>query len=262
MNSISDFILDTEEKAIIQRTIENEVQNLESKKYDIILKALEIVEKYNFDPWNLDLAKFVDIFMNEINEEFRDFPVAGRIVYMAWLNLRNKSERVIPKTELDDEGNYVLDDVQDYFVDQATPDDDLQISLSYIPEDKRNISIHDLIDAIKSVKFISKNRNKEPKRAIKEAGEYSHPEDMHLIIREIWNRIMEVESETFPMDSISSGELEDSLDVFVSSLYLSFYGRILLSQEFPYGTIWITVVDRNNVSSPIPEMKMDDAFAI
>jgi hypothetical protein len=85
---------------------------------------------------------------------------------------------------------------------------------------------------------------------------------MYLIIREIWNRIIEVESETFPMDSISSGELEDSLDVFVSSLYLSFYGRVLLSQEVPYGTIWITVVDKNNVGSPIPETKMDDAFAI
>jgi hypothetical protein len=120
MSNISEFILDTEEKEIIQRTIENEVSNLESRKYEIILKALEIVEKYNFDPWNLDLAKFVDIFMNEINQEFRDFPVAGRIVYMAWLNLRNKSERVIPKTELNDDSNYGLDDGLDYFVEQNT----------------------------------------------------------------------------------------------------------------------------------------------
>jgi len=262
MSNISEFILDTEEKEIIQRTIENEVSNLESRKYEIILKALEIVEKYNFDPWNLDLAKFVDIFMNEINQEFRDFPVAGRIVYMAWLNLRNKSERVIPKTELNDDSNYGLDDGLDYFVEPKYEGEEFQVSLSYIPEDKRNISIHDLIDAIKNVKFISKNKKKEPKRVISEAGEYSHPEDIYLIIREIWNRIIEVESETFPMDSISSGELEDSLDVFVSSLYLSFYGRILLSQDVPYGTIWITVVDKNNVGSPIPETKMDDAFAI
>lgn len=259
MMDIVEFLAVGSERELIEKTLENELHEIENRKYDIILKAMEIVEEYNFDPWNIDISKFADIFMKEINENFKDFPVAGKIIYLAWLNLKNKSEMLVPREEEQPQDFSLMDDgIMDLSTPTETEED---ITFSFMPTDKRNISIHDLIDAIKNVRLLPRRKEKKDEAHIP-FNETSHPEDLHLIIRNIWNRILEVDNETFPMETIFGEEIEDRLDVFVSSLYLSFYNRVLLTQDIPYGTIWITVIDRNNSESPLPEMKLDEPFAI
>lgn len=257
MTDLLPFLIEGSEKEIIEKTVENEIQDFENRKYDLIIKTLEIVDKYKFDPWNIDLSKFADIFMKEINESFKDFPVAGKIIYLAWINLKSKSEMLIPKELPEPE------DITDNYIEDVHYTNEFvgEITLPYVPSDKRNVSIHDLIDAIKKVKILPRRKPKKEETVIP-IGEYSHPEDLHLIIRTIWNRILDMENETFPMETIFGLDLEDKLDVFVSSLYLSYYNKILLAQEVPYGTIWITVIDRSHSESPLPEMKLDEPFII
>ncbi len=256
---ITTLLNDEKDKSVIQKMVENELNSeLEKRRSDIILKVLEVVSKYELDPWNIDLEKFTDIFMREINEQFRDFPVAGKIVYFAWINLRDKSEALIPKEEV------LIEPIDDSFQDfQMEDQGDMESPpLSYIPVEKRNVSIQDIIDAIKNTPLSAvRNTLKKAKRILFQ--ENSHPEDLHVIIKEIWRRMIELGVDHFPLESISDGTNDDMIDALVSSLFLTYYGRTELNQEIPYGTIWVKITDKSETQSPIPETKLEeDLFAV
>jgi segregation and condensation protein A len=257
-NLVSDIINKEKDEEVIEKIIEKEINpEIEKKKANIILKVLEIVDRYELDPWNVDVEKFSAIFLNEINEYFRDFPIAGKIIYFAWVNLRNKSQQLIPK----EEEFYEMDDgFTEEEVQLPLPAEEIHIG--YLPVEKRNITVDDIVDAIKNTPMsFLKNTVRKAKKIIFQ--ENSHPEDFHVIITEIWGRMMDLQMEHFPMDSITDNSLDDFINVFQSSLFLAYYGRIQINQEEPYGTIWIKIQERGNEGVPIPEVKMEqDEFAI
>jgi segregation and condensation protein A len=259
MEIITGILNEERDKTVIEKMVENELNpELEKRRTEIILKVLEVVSKYDLDPWNIDLEKFTKIFMDEINDEFRDFPVAGKIIYFAWINLRMKSEILIPKNEVMEE----LQDDMFYDYSQQETENYENLSLSYIPVEKRNITVQDIIDAIKNTPLNAvRNSLKKAKKIIFQ--ENSHPEDLHIIIKEIWRRMIDLGTDHFPMDSILEGSREDLIDVIISTLFLTYYGRTEVNQEIPYGTIWIKIVDKSEAQSPVPETKLqEDLFAV
>ncbi len=256
---LNGIIREDGDRSVIEKMVENELnQELEKKRSDIILKVLEVVSKYDLDPWNIDLEKFTKIFMEEINEKFRDFPVAGKIIYFAWTNLRMKSEILIPKETIEE----TTEDDSIYDYSQSYDDNIEDLTISFVPVEKRNVTVQDIIDAIKSTPLnIVRNSIKKVKKIVFQ--ENSHPEDLHVIIKEIWKRMIDLGTDHFPIESITDGSNDDLIDVLMSTLFLTFYGRILLNQELPYGTIWIKIVDKSDSQSPVPETKLqEDIFAI
>jgi len=254
---VSEILDKNKDKAVIERIVEKEITpEIENKRGEIILKVLEVVEKYDLDPWNIDLEKFTSVFLSEVNEYFRDFPVAGKIVYFAWINIRNKSELLIPKPEQEE---VLMDEPQEFGEeDIALPD----LSLGYLPVEKRNVTVEDIVEAIRNtpISFL-KNTVRKAKKIIFQ--ENSHPEDLHVIIGEIWKRMLEEKKEHFTMESITNQSTDDLINVFQSSLFLSYYGRIELNQEVPFGDIWIKILNRKVASIPVPEVKMEeDDFAV
>ncbi len=257
---VKKFLDDQKDGVVIEKIMENEVTpEIENQRSEVILKVLEIVDRYGLDPWNIDLQNFTSIFLDEVNEYFRNFPVAGKIVYFAWINIRNKSELLLPKEEEPIEPEGLLDDgsiteTQDNF----TP----EVSMGYIPSGKRNVTVDDIVEAIRNTPLnILRTTVRKAKNFIFQ--ENSHPEDFQVIIGEIWKRMIEVRKDHFTMESISKKSLDDFINLFQSSLFLSFYGRIELNQEVPYGNIWIKVLRKSDTSSPIPELKLEeDEFAV
>ena len=78
---VSEILDNKKDQAVIEKIMEEEISpEIENKRGEVILKVLEVVDKYGLDPWNIDLDKFTTIFLSEINQYFRDFPVAGKIV--------------------------------------------------------------------------------------------------------------------------------------------------------------------------------------
>ncbi|MEM0141193.1 MAG: hypothetical protein QXN66_04055 [Thermoplasmatales archaeon] len=245
------------DQAVIEKIIEKEITaDLEQRKSELVLKVFEVVEKFNLDPWNIDLDKFTSIFINEINENFRDLPVAGKIIYLAWVNIRSKSDLLIPPPEVED------DSVEDpLFVDEQ-PSEEAPISIDYLPVEKRSVTVDDIVNAIRNtpLNFI-KNSVRKAKKIIFQ--ETAHPEDLHAIISEVWSRMVAHNVDHFSMESLVRGGADDFIDVFQSSLFLAFYGRIYLNQEMPYGDIWVSVLSKERDTLPVPEIKPDqDEFII
>ena len=56
-----------------------------------------------FDPWEIDLVKFTQTYMDRVREEGAvNFAIAGRLVYMAWSILYLQSEAVLRMRETTD----------------------------------------------------------------------------------------------------------------------------------------------------------------
>lgn len=262
MNSgfISEIVDKDKDQAVIEKIIEKEITHeMEKKRADIIFKVLEIVNKYELDPWNIDIEKFSSLFLDEINEYFKDFPIAGKIVYFAWINLRNKSELLIPKEEEQEPEPFYEDSVDFDPIEQEMETD---VSIGYLPVEKRNITVDDIVEAIKNtpLSFIRKTVRKAKKIIFQE---HSHPEDFHVIIAEIWKRMIELDTDHFPMESVTGNTVDDFVNVLQSSLFLAYYGHLKLNQEQPYGTIWVEILDQDMESTPIPEVKLEqDEFAV
>ncbi|MGC8645123.1 MAG: hypothetical protein ACP5UO_02500 [Thermoplasmata archaeon] len=258
---MTDFIMEIldskRDQAVIEKIIEKEINpEIEKRKGELILKVFEVVEKFNLDPWNIDLEKFTSIFLDEVNENFKDFPIAGKIVYLAWVNIRNKSELLIPAPEQEES----LDDIpQDL---EKEPLEETSITLDYLPVEKRSVTVDDIVNAIRNtpINFLRNSVRKAKKIIFQETA---HPEDLHAIISEIWGRMLERKDDHFAMESLAKGGIDDFLDVFQSSLFLSYYGRIYLNQEIPYGDIWVSILSRDKSTLPVPELKYDqDEFAV
>ncbi len=56
----------------------------------------ELVMKEEFDPWEIDLARFTQVYLERVRESGGlDFAVAGRLLYMAWSILYLQSEELL-----------------------------------------------------------------------------------------------------------------------------------------------------------------------
>ena len=78
----------------------------------------ELVMDEAFDPWEIDLARFTQLYVERVRKEGRvDFAVAGRLLYMAWSILYLQSRELLahrenPEPELPDGvGDAVIDPV-------------------------------------------------------------------------------------------------------------------------------------------------------
>ena len=91
---------------------------------------LELVLDEAFDPWEIDLVRFTQLYLERVRgEEAVDFAVAGRLVYMAWSVLYLQSEGILklrqppvelPAPDLTDGAAPTYDD--GYLSDLATPE--------------------------------------------------------------------------------------------------------------------------------------------
>lgn len=56
----------------------------------------ELVLEQQFDPWEIDLAKFTQAYLTRVHEDGAvNFQIAGRLLYMAWSILLLQSEEVL-----------------------------------------------------------------------------------------------------------------------------------------------------------------------
>ncbi len=99
------------------------VQNLKEGVHVVIAdpfdKALamlfELVLDESFDPWEIDLGRFTELYLKRIREDGGvDFTVAGRLVFMAWSILWLQSREILanrePPPDPVEDGAAALDD--------------------------------------------------------------------------------------------------------------------------------------------------------
>ncbi len=90
----------------------------------------ELVLAESFDPWEIDLVRFTQSYLERVREDSSfDFPVAGRLLSMAWGILYLQSEEVLRQRELPPEG-----DPSSEGTDPIDPSSETYLDLLQTPE--------------------------------------------------------------------------------------------------------------------------------
>lgn len=230
--------------------------SIEDPKLKAIAAAFQLVLDENFNPFDIDLVKFTQLYLKKVKEEnIFDFITAGRLILMAWEILFRKSEKILSRFTTEEEDFY---DLWDPYVPMPESAGDYDITDAIVNSnpiqepvrrtEKRPVTLSELINALKDAMAESEIRAKEieERKKIDEKyriliGERLHQESIEDDIQEIWSRICEMDDE-FYKNQIENGTKEDSIKVLISLLFLENSGKILMEQKEPFSPIKINVL--------------------
>ncbi len=241
----------------INRMKNGEIEMMfEDPKLKAIALVFQLVIDENLDPMDIDLVKFTKLYLEKVREEkIMDFISAGRLIFMAWNVLFMKSENVLKKFSGRDEDFY---DLWDPYEIEPGFQENFDVTESIMSNEpilqpirrgeKRPITLPELLTAVKDALNESMERKKEmeKRKEIEEKyrlaiNERVHKESIEEDIREIWNRICEMD-EDFVKKQIEDGTKEDSIRVMLSLLFLEKDEKVKMYQEMPFMDIHVHVL--------------------
>ncbi len=228
----------------------------DDQKLKAIALVFQLVIDENLDPMDIDLVKFTKLYLEKVREEkIMDFISAGRLIFMAWNVLFMKSENVLKKFSGKDDDFY---DLWDPYEIEPGFDENFELTESIMGNDpilepvrhgeKRPITLPELLSAVRDALNESMERKKEieKRKELEEkyriaVNERMHKESIEEDIKEVWNRICEMEDE-FLKKEIEDGTKEDSIRVLLSLLFLERDDKVRMYQEKPFSDIHVHVM--------------------
>ncbi len=209
----------------------------------------EIVDKCEsgqMDPWNVDLVALTRLFANSLNTASPNFSLAGRFIAESWKFLFEKSRTLLYTEE--DSSDEILDEVSDSPVYDSYGE--IQVRPRMHHQEKRKVMLLEVLESMRSfyqkptfVKVTEEIVNSYPESSIEEIIVELNAEEPEVEKLRILKQIIDVGSEMLMEDvwGLSKGERSS---FFAYSLFLAKERQIDLSQERPYGSITINLLDR------------------
>ena len=224
----------TEEENILKLIIEKE-------SWEEILYHIVSIEK--LDAWNIDLIKLTDKFIEYINKFGElDFRIPARIVFVAAVLLRLKADYL---SIFEEEETIEAVAKEQQMVDLGIDPNLVQLGLPMRRMPKRQITIDELIDALKKAMVVT--RRKVERRKIWRArlqAEISE-EDIMKRIEKMISEIDELMKKTNKdkvgfSDIVKKWKRDKIIEKFIPLLHLENDGKIETEQEDYFKEIYIT----------------------
>ncbi len=200
------------------------------------------------DPWNVDIVKLAKEYSAKI-EDMKDlnFKIPANALIVCAVLLRMKADVLIP--EENKEEDYSDADIWedgDYDDENSGLRDKLNLTdISLIPKRilKRKISAEELMMAIDEALKSEKREIKIKRKVIeRQIIEITPSANMRKSIDEIYKNIINFLNNSSPENIVKFSQISDKENIvrnFISLLFLSDEGKILLKQEELYGEIFI-----------------------
>jgi segregation and condensation protein A len=219
--------------------------------------VFDLVLKNDFDPWDIDLVSFTDLYLRRMKDSEVNFIVAGKLVFMAWSILKMQSEEVLAASQDQQQmfcSDWDFDVIDDCFVDdpvsrvQVDVPESIDLCEAIRHQQQRPVSLIELLDAFEDAREEAELH--EERQRIRDAisaaeqkfDPKNHAEDLEKDVEEVWTRIMKCGNGPVPMDDIFVGGKEDRVTVFISLLFLARNSKISLWQDdLPYGQIFLEI---------------------
>jgi len=202
---------------------------------------LELVQTHRLDPWDIDIEKLTNIYLQRIREMRElDLRISGRALLCAAILLRMKSGYI-------DEDGHAMEAEEDF-------DEDIDLNLGelgplvMIHRTPRKITLNDLISTLQEVlreapregpKLVQK-----PGNIVHELSEYSV--NIEKMLDKLYRRIIELApngKEIKLTELLDSGSRIELVRTFLLALFLSSQGKINLRQDEPFGDIFISLAE-------------------
>jgi segregation and condensation protein A len=218
--------------------------------------VFELVMSSDFDPWDIDLARFTDMYMRKLANSEVNFIVAGKLVFMAWSILKLQSEEVLRSHE--EKPELFCADWDFDALEQICPPEENDAGIEAdVPESidlceavrhqaLRPVSLVELLDALdqanqEAAAQEARLRLREQQRlADQHFDGRSHAEDLEKDVEEVWRRIVKCGQGPITIEDLCVGGREDRITVFISLLFLARDCKIALWQDdLPFGQIFM-----------------------
>jgi len=219
--------------------------------------VFDLVLGNNYDPWDIDLVSFTDLYLQKMQQSEVNFIVAGKLVFMAWSILKMQSEEVL--AHHDQKQQLFCTDWDFEAIDELYSDDPRVCLAAEVPEavdlceavrhqSQRPISLIELLDAFEEanqevLRHAEAARQRELAKLRDDRFDpKSHAEDLEKDVEMVWKRILRCGNGPVVIDDIFQGSKEDRVTVFVSLLFLARNNKIALWQnDLPYGQIFLEI---------------------
>ncbi|MEM5869607.1 MAG: segregation/condensation protein A [Candidatus Aenigmatarchaeota archaeon] len=228
----------TEEENILQLVLEKE--NWEEIIYHIVS-----IEK--LDPWNIDLIKLTDSFLNYLKKiEELDFRIPARVVFVAAVLLRLKADYL----SIFEEEETIEQIAQQQPVDLGIDPNLVQLGIPIRRIPKRQITLDELILALRKAMAV-RERRIERSRRWRERIELQITEEditkrIEEMMREIDELMKKMKSEKVGFSQIvKKWERKRIVEKFVPLLHLENDKKIETEQEDYFKEIWIRKIEEN-----------------
>ena len=244
-----------------------------------IARVLELAVDEDFDPWNIDLVRFSQAYMERLaSSSDVDFLAAGKIMLLAWTVLKRQSDATLSRMESMDNEDFFFEDWAPWEFDDYENIDDISYTGRVIdsPEPpinkavrfsgKRNVSLFDIVDAFKEAKEEADRRNRleKARKSLRERQKLSiksipaHKEDIEEDIRDVWQRVLDFKGDEMTVYTLSDGTKEDYVTVFITVLFLAKRKKVRIWQEKPGGDVFVERVEQGETGSETVDITVSE----
>lgn len=212
----------------------------------------DLIKSEQLNPWDIDISILSKRYIEALKKlKEANFFVSGKILLAAALLLKIKSEKFINEDFVNFDNLLYPQSLNELELYEDTPNpylnyDKPQLTIRTPLARKRKVTITDLMSALQ--KALEVNKRKVLRRLREEEVTVHIPEkkfDISSLIKNVYDKIIDFfkykkESLTFSK-LIPSEKKEDKILTFIPLLHLDSQEKINLSQEEPFGEIFIEI---------------------
>ena len=235
---------------------------MEDKIYKMLLEEseitwqsiiLDLINKEQFDPWNINISILASKYKDRIKElKQHNFFISGKVLLASAILLRIKSHKFLtehipnfdnvlyPQEEADLSELLYSQDEPNFYKDQKIP----ELMIKTPAERKRKISLKELMKALEQALDIDYRREvkKRDYAVFRNAELPKNVINITDLIKNLYNKILGFfkRNEDATFSKLVPGEKrEDKIYTFLPLIFLETDGKIELQQEKPFGEIKI-----------------------
>ncbi|MEW5759864.1 MAG: hypothetical protein AB1779_03765 [Candidatus Thermoplasmatota archaeon] len=221
--------------------------------------TFSLVMENKLDPWNVDLARFANLYMKRIKGGIDiDFITAGRLMFMAWSVLKLQSDVVVAGFEkkngevVNFNGDWLADDGAFDYTKKVLSTNDIALKKMVWRKASRPVTLYELIGAFEEAKRemekrmaiaqeIERERERWEELGLNNVKGIVHKEEIGEELKDVWKKIRKMKGK-IPMSKLCNKNRGEVIKTLVALLFLAFSGKISVWQEnFPFGMIYAKV---------------------
>jgi segregation and condensation protein A len=201
-----------------------------------------IIQEENINPWDVDIVKLVDAFMDYIyNLKKFDFRVPARFILIAAILLRLKCEALVIREQKGKEEKPVQIDVNVPLLDMP---------IVRVP--RKKVTLTDLVDALnKAVEFTERKQERKLKVRRTIENLINPVEDIEVRIQKVYDEVREKDIRKFS-DLVEKWDNAHIVNKFIPLLHLATDGKLFCDQKELFGEIFIILEKPQEIGS-MPE---------
>lgn len=229
----------------------------------IVGNIVKLCEDGVIDPWYVDINGISRILSSMIDDEFKDFSQAGYLMWQAWHLLFQKSQKIIDQIslqapgEINDGVTFNPDSLEPVFDDielrsSGESNDSFVLREPVLHREKRRILMVELLDAIRKayyykseVRTIRKNSVVVQQVNLEDIIVQLNPDEPERDMENLYNDILSIAVPRFAFSELLMVTNIPTPSAFVYLMFLARRKRIMITQDVPYGEIWIDILNQH-----------------